>query len=51
MKHFRFAVFACVATTALAFAGTALATPKLIIGGLTGLGTAQTSIQFTEAKE
>jgi hypothetical protein len=46
----RLAVLACVAAGALATAGSALAVPKLIIGGLTTLGSSQVTVQFTEEK-
>lgn len=49
-KTLRLAVLACVAAAALAFAGSALATPRLIIGGLTALGSSQVTIQFLEEK-
>jgi hypothetical protein len=49
-KTLRLALLACIAAAALAFAGSALATPRLIIGGQTALGSSQVSIQFLEEK-
>ena len=49
-KTLRLALLACVAAGALAFAGSALATPRLIIGGQTALGSSQVSMQFLEEK-
>lgn len=49
-KTLRLALLTCVAAAALAFAGSALATPRLIIGGQTALGSSQVSIQFLEEK-
>jgi hypothetical protein len=49
-KTVRLALLACVAAGALVFAGSALATPRLIIGGQTALGSSQVSIQFLEEK-
>lgn len=49
-KTLRLALLACAAAFALAFAGSALATPRLIIGGNTAPGSAQVSIQFQEEK-
>jgi len=45
----RLAVIGCGVCAALAVAAPALATPKLIVGGLSGQGSSQVSIQFTEA--
>ncbi len=51
MKHgIRLAVLALAGATALALAGTALATPKLIIGGQLGLGDSGAVVQLTEEK-
>lgn len=51
MKHAsRLALLAWAAVAALVFAGSALATPRLIIGGLTALGSSQVTVQFTEDK-
>lgn len=47
-KTLRAAVLASAAVAALVVSGVALATPKLIIGGLTAPGSSQVSIQFTE---
>jgi hypothetical protein len=49
-KTVRLALLACVAAGALVFAGSALSTPRLIIGGQTALGSSQVSIQFLEEK-
>ena len=49
-KTLRLALLAGAAAAALAFAGSALATPRLIIGGKTALGSSQVSIQFLEEK-
>jgi hypothetical protein len=51
MKHFtRLTLLACASMIALAFAGSALAVPRLIIGGKLGLGESGTVVQFTEDK-
>jgi hypothetical protein len=49
-KTLRLAVVASALGAALALAGTALATPKLIIAGATNPGSARVSIQFLEDK-
>jgi hypothetical protein len=49
-KTVRLALLACVAAGALVFAGSALATPRLIIGGQTALGSSQVSFQVLEEK-
>jgi hypothetical protein len=52
MKHVtRLALLACAGITTLAFAGSALAVPKLTIGGKLGLGDSGAVVQFTEDKE
>jgi hypothetical protein len=52
MKHLiRLALLAFVSVASLALAGTALATPKLIIGGKLGLGESGAVVQVTEAKD
>lgn len=51
MKHFtRVALLSCATIVALAFAGSALAVPRLIIGGKLGLGESGAVVQFTEEK-
>jgi hypothetical protein len=51
MKHYtRLALLVCASITVLAFAGSALAVPKLIIGGKLGLGESGTVVQVTEEK-
>lgn len=49
-KRLRLALLAGTFAAALAFAGSALATPRLIIGGKTLLGSSQVSIQLLEEK-
>ena len=47
-KTLRLTAVAFSVVVGLVFVGPALATPKLIIGGLTAVGSSQTSIQFTQ---
>jgi len=49
-RTLRLAVLASALVGALAVAGSALATPRLIIGGATALGSSQVTIQFQEEK-
>jgi hypothetical protein len=49
-KRLRLVLLAGAVAGALAFAGSALATPRLIIAGKTALGSAQVSIQLLEEK-
>jgi len=51
MKHFtRLTLVVCASMIALAFVGSALAVPKLIIGGKLALGASGAVVQFTEDK-
>jgi hypothetical protein len=49
-RSIRLALFACAALSSLAFAGSALAVPKLFIAGQLGLSSSNPVIQLTEEK-